>query len=432
MKNMLIAELIFNRPLLIAEEKLNVILHVLGPRMNLDLSSMPAQEMAALSAREQASAGYSVQNGIATIGIYGPLMNRTLRSEFPSGGPTTYSDIRSSFDTALADDGVKEIKLEIDSPGGEVAGGFDLADHIYESRGIKPITAVVNEKALSGGYLLASAAGKIIMPRTALGGSVGVILTHADFSRAEDKAGITVTHITAGSKKAHFSPHQPLSAPALADANAGVQATYDIFVSTVARNRGISESAVRDTEAGIFDAKKCLELGLADEIMPVSKALGTRHVSSDMPMMPMGGDQQTATGGKASAGIQKGEGTMDKATLKEMHPALYAEVFGEGQKAAVDMERARVVGIMDMQGPGAKAHPGLLLEGIKSGASAGDVSLSIGRKEGELLSEAGKGIVEGAVKPAQVVDASAEGQQTAVEAGVEAILAGANQYNARR
>lgn len=433
MRNMHIAELIFNRPLLIAEDKLNVILHVLGPRLNLDLSTMPPQEAAAFSTQDRERAGYSVQDGIATIGVYGPLMNRVMRSEFPSGGPTTYADIRSAFDTALADDGVREIKLEIDSPGGDVAGGFDLADHIYESRGVKPITAVVNEKALSGGYLLASAAGKIVMPRTANVGSIGVIMTHADFSRAEDQAGITVTHITAGAKKANFSPHQPLSPVAQADANAAVQSTYGLFASTVARNRGISEADVRATEAGIFGADKALELGLADEIMPAAKALAKPHDPSEMPMAPMATtDDHSAPGGKASAEIPKGAEIMTKAELKDKHPALYAEVFGEGQQAAAETERARIIGILDMPGPGAKAHQNLLLEGIKSGANAGDVALSIQRKEGEILGQAANALVTGSVKPAPVVDAEAADQQGKEGAGTEAILAGWENYNARR
>lgn len=433
MRNMHIAELIFNRPLLMAEDKLNVILHVLGPRLNLDLSGMPAQEAAALSSDERRRAGYSVQDGIATIGVYGPMMNRVMRSEFPSGGPTTYSDIRSSLDTAFADDGVREIKLEIDSPGGDVAGGFDLADYIYESRGIKPITAVVNEKAFSGGYLLASAAGKIVMPRTANVGSIGVIMTHADFSRAEDQAGVTVTHITAGAKKADFSPHQPLSAAALADATAAVQSTYDLFVSTVARNRGISEDTVRATEAGIFRAEKAIEMGLADKIMPAAKALASPHNPDDLLMAPMGCCKDNSVpGGKASAEIHHEGESMTKAELKEKYPALYAEVFGDGQRESMETERARIVSILEMPGPSAKAHHVLLLEGIKSGASAGDVALSIQRKEGEILGQAASGLTAGAPHAAPVVDVEASSQQGKEAAGMETILAGAAHYNARR
>jgi len=403
MRNMLIAELLFNRPLMISEAKLNVILHVLGPRMNLDLSGMPQQEAAVLSDDDRRMAGYRVNDGIATIGIYGPLLNRVLRSEFPSGGPTTYADIRNSFDTALADDGVREIKMEIDSCGGDVSGAFDLADHIYESRGQKPITAVVNESAFSAGYLLASAAGKIVLPRTANVGSIGVIMTHADFSRAEDEAGITVTHIFAGSKKAHFSPHQPLAEEAHADAVAMVTGTYELFVATVARNRNMSEADVRGTDAGIFQAQKAVKMGLADEIMPVAKAMKTRHMTN----MPMGGNSRSVTGGKASAEIPKGENKMTKEELREQYPALYSEVF----EAGATVERARIQGVLSLPGAAATAHKDLINRLAFDGQStAAEAAHQVLLTEDQLRQQAARDIAEGAADPAPVAAAEGAGE----------------------
>ena len=207
MRNMHIAGLLFNRPLMISEAKLGVILHILGPRLNLDLSGLPKSEAVVVSDSERARAGYQVmQNNTAVIGVYGPLMHRCLASEFPSGGPTTYAEIWKAFDMAMADDAVQSVVMDFDTPGGDVSGCFDFADHIYQSRGIKPITAVVNEMAYSAGYLLASACSRIVVPRTGAVGSVGVIACHADFSRAEEAAGITVTHVFAGARKADYSP----------------------------------------------------------------------------------------------------------------------------------------------------------------------------------------------------------------------------------
>jgi len=403
MRNMHIAEMIFNRPLMISESKLNVILHVLGPRLNLDLSGMPREQAAVLSDDERARSGYRVKDGIATIGIYGPLLNRALRSEFPSGGPTTYADIRNSFDTALADEGVKEIKLELDSPGGDVSGAFDLADHIYESRGLKPITAVVNESAFSAGYLLASAAGKIVVPRTANVGSIGVIMTHADFSRAEDEAGVTVTHIFAGAKKANFSPHQPLSEDAHAEALSMVTGTYELFVSTVARNRNMSPAAVRATEAGIFRADKALELGLADEIMPAAKAIKMKHQPGRMPVMP-GNHNQSVPGGTASAEIPQEEKQMNLQELKEQHPALYSEAVGVGAEA----ERARIQGVLSLPGAAAMAHKDLIttlaFDGMTTAAEAAHRVLMA---EDQMRQAAAQDMLAGSVAPAPA--ASAEG-----------------------
>lgn len=414
-RNFRIAELVFNQPLMITESKLNAILHILGPRMNLNITNMPQQEAVMLSDDQRRRAGYSVQDGVATIGIYGPLMHRVLASEFPSGGPTTYNDIRTSFDTALADDGVVEIKLDIDSCGGMVAGVFDLAEHVYQSRGVKQITAVVNEQAYSAAYLLASAADKVIVPRTGGVGSIGVILTHVDLSRAEDTAGITVTHIMAGARKADGTPHQPLSTEALGVFQGNVNTTYKLFTETVARYRNMDVQAVCDTEAGFFIGKKAVDIGLADEVQAADTELNTNRTN------------QSATGGTARAELSNGGESMNRTELKEKHPALYTEVFAEGQTAAVDTavtaERARITAILGIPGPAAVAHKALLLEGVKNGQSAGDVALAIQHAEATLLEKACENIKTGAVQPAPAAEAGDEaGSAAAVNAAVDSAL----------
>lgn len=352
MKNIRIAELLFNRPLMISEAKLNTILHALGPRFNLDMGVVPKQETAVLSSDERRRAGYQVQDGVAVIGVYGPLVHRALASDYPSGGPTTYGAIRTSFDTALADDGVRSIVFDIDSPGGEVNGVFDLADHIFESRGIKTITAISNESAYSGGYLLASAASRIILPRTAGVGSVGVIATHVDFSRAEDAEGLTVTHVFAGARKADFSPHQPLSNEAMGVLQGMVNDTYELFIETIARNRKMSTKAVRDTQAGLFEGKKAVAVGFADEVSRVDKAIaGIKNKCRTM----------ISASGKSRM-ITTKENTMDAQTLRQEHPEAVAEIESAAREgmitnqaaaeaqaaavtAAITAERTRILGL---------------------------------------------------------------------------------------
>lgn len=425
-RNLRVAELVFNQPLMITESKLNVILHVLGPRMNLNITNMPAAEAAAFSDDQRRRAGYRVETGVAAIGIYGPLMHRVLASEFPSGGPTTYNDIRTAFDTALVDDAVEEIKLDIDSCGGVVPGVFDLAEHIYQSRGTKLITAVVNEQAYSAAYLLASAAERVIVPRTGGVGSIGVILTHVDLSRAEDAAGLTVTHITAGARKADGTPHQPLSTEAMGIFQNNVNTTYNLFCDTVARYRNLDVQAVRDTEAGFYIGKKAVAVGLADEVM-----------AADVEMITKRTNNQSASGGTATAELSNRGEFMNKTELKEKHPALYAEIFGEGQTAGLvegaTGERTRITAILNIPGPAAVAHKALLLEGVNNGQSAGDVALAIQHKEAELLNTAAAGIKEGAVVPAPAAAAGDDVTGAAAQAVVadDALVQGAKSWTER-
>lgn len=351
MKNMHVAGLLFNRPLMISEAKLGVILHILGPRFNLDMSSLPPRSEAAVvtdSERRYTGTGYQMQaGGTAVIGVYGPLMHRVLASDFPSGGPTTYAEIWKAFDLALSDDAVQNIVMDFDTPGGDVSGCFDFADYIYQSRGIKPITAVVNEMAYSAGYLLASACSRIVLPRTGGVGSIGVIACHADFSRAEDAAGITVTHVFAGARKADYSPHAPMGSEALTLLQQSVDDTRALFAETVARNRGMTVKAVLDTEAGFYEGKKAVQIGLADEVAPAAKAVANAGKTKKGSML------------QASSSHQKENTTMNISQLRNDHPELVSQIESEArtgmiaqveataaQAAAVTAEQTRMVALV--------------------------------------------------------------------------------------
>jgi signal peptide peptidase SppA len=325
MRNLRIAELLFNRPLMVSESKLNVILHALGPRFNLDMTALPQADLATISDQERSRAGYKSSGGIGIIGIYGPLMHRVMASDYPSGGPTTYAEIKRAFDLAMVDDSVQSIVLDIDSPGGEVHGAFDLADHIFQSRGNKLITAVVNESAYSAAYLLASSADRIVIPRTGGVGSIGVIATHADFSRAEDEAGITVTHVYAGSKKADFSPHQPLGDEAHATLQGMVNDTYELFCDTVGRNRRISVKNIKATEAGIYEGKKAVSAGLADEVQAADKAIVNAR----------GKSRSMITATKSTLHTNKKEDHMNLESLKENHPDLVSQIEADARQGMV-------------------------------------------------------------------------------------------------
>lgn len=211
-------------------------------------------------------AGYDTVGGVAVIPIQGTLVQKlgTLR---PYSGMTGYDGIRQSFLTAFYDPDVKGICLDIDSPGGEVAGCFDLVDEIYKARGSKPIHAILSESAYSAAYALASAADCICVPRTGGVGSVGVIVMHVDWSQKIKDDGLAVTIITYGDRKFESNPYVKLSESARQAIQDDVDSIGRLFVSTVARNRGITEKSIRDTQAACFMAADGVQLGLADMVM---------------------------------------------------------------------------------------------------------------------------------------------------------------------
>nr|DAJ95690.1 MAG TPA: hypothetical protein [Caudoviricetes sp.] len=219
--------------------------------------------------------GYDNVAGVAVISICGTLVQK-LGSLRPYSGMTGYDGIRQAFLSALADPDVKGICLDIDSPGGEVAGCFDLVDEIYNARGEKPVHAILTESAYSAAYAIASAADRISVPRTGGVGSVGVITMHLDWTQRIKEDGLKVTIITFGSRKAEGSPYRELSEEALAAIQHDINTMGELFVNTVARNRGISAKIIKNTRAACFMAADGVELGLADEVCPPDAAF--RHL----------------------------------------------------------------------------------------------------------------------------------------------------------
>lgn len=273
-----LAQHLFNTPLALAPHKAEMVVAALADRLGiarlfrgdgsiLGLADGGAQAyLDAEDPQPGRDIGYDVVQGVAVIPICGTLVNKlgTIR---PYSGMTGYDGIRIRVLRAAADPGVRAIMLDIDSPGGAVAGNFDLVDTIYSLRGVKPIWAVLTEQAYSAAYSIASAASRIVVPRTGGVGSIGTILLHTDMSRALDQDGISVTLIRFGARKAEANEVEPLSQSARAALQAEVDAAGELFVETVARNRGLSAATVRGTEAACLRADEGVALGLADAVM---------------------------------------------------------------------------------------------------------------------------------------------------------------------
>jgi signal peptide peptidase SppA len=215
---------------------------------------------------------YVRQTGVAIIPVNG-LLTKSGGFWDSFFGTTSYEEIHELVSLALEDADVHSILLDIDSPGGEVSGLFDLVDFIYESREVKPIYAIANDYAFSAAYAIASATSKIFVNRTSGVGSIGVIATHLDQSAYDKKEGIKYTTIFAGDRKNDLSPHEPISDEATADLQKEVDRLYGMFVDLVARNRNISTAQIMATQAALYYGTDSLSLGLADEVADFRKCL---------------------------------------------------------------------------------------------------------------------------------------------------------------
>jgi signal peptide peptidase SppA len=268
-----LASRLFGTPLLIHRPKLDVILSVVGQRIGMaDMPAIPMMDMAAFQRPPLVSA----PEGIAVIPIHGSLVKRSLGMEAASG-LTSYGEIATMLDAALADPQVSGILLDIDSPGGEASGSFELARRVREVAALKPVWAVANDAAYSAAYAIAASSQRLFVTETGGVGSIGVIALHVDQSIKDAKDGYHYTAITAGAHKNDYSPHEPLSDAAKTELQGEVDRLYAIFTEHVAAMRGLDLDVVRATEAGLYFGSNAVAQGLADGVQTLEATLSQFH-----------------------------------------------------------------------------------------------------------------------------------------------------------
>lgn len=213
---------------------------------------------------------FAFQNGVAVIPIHGSLINRFGQCY---GYVTGYNFIRRQRDAAMADPDVTAIVYDVNSGGGEAAGCFELADESFALRGTKPTISVVDSACYSAAYALASTSDQVVVTPTGGAGSVGVYTMHVDMSKMLENWGLEITLIHAGEHKVDGHPYAELPEDVRADIQKSVDATYNKFVESVARNRNLSVEAVKDTQARCYSADDALALGLIDSVASPLEAI---------------------------------------------------------------------------------------------------------------------------------------------------------------
>jgi ClpP class serine protease len=217
-----------------------------------------------------------------------------------------------------------------------VAGCFGCVDKMYARRGEKPVRAYASESAYSAAYAIFSVAEHGTVARTGGVGSIGVVTAHMDLSKALEDFGIKITFIFAGKHKVDGNAYEPLPADVKARIQTRIDELYGIFVQTVARNRGLDEQAVRDTEALTFTASESLSNGLADEIGELDDALAAFAADLSNPQ----GDEEMSTQDKPALTQADIDNAVAAAT------ANHESALATARTEAASAERTRIAAIL--------------------------------------------------------------------------------------
>lgn len=277
----LIGQRLFNTPLMLRPEKCEVVVAALLDHFGVaKLNRIDGTSMGVVALRQEAMdategdrparRAYEVIDGVAIIPVQGSLCQRVAGLD-PWSGCVGYNQLEAKLEMAMSDDGVRAILWDHDSPGGEVAGCFDLSRKIasYSARnGGKPMVGAVNEQSCSASYALISACDEIYMPETGVAGSIGVWTMLVDLTRALDKDGIEVTMVRAGERKARGGPYERADKEAVSKLFAWVEGTRQQFASLVAENRNMPVDDVLAQEGDWFPGDEAMKHGLVNGIGP--------------------------------------------------------------------------------------------------------------------------------------------------------------------
>ncbi len=219
------------------------------------------------SARRVSDYEVSVENGISIIPITGPLTYEFTSFAFMCG-MTTYQGIKANVERSI-ELGADTIVFDVDTPGGEAYACFETSQYIRDICDQAGVTIIsyVDGLSASAGYSLTSISDVIISNPMSKIGSIGVVVGFLNDIPKKIKEGSEAVFIYAGDSKIPYDSEGKMRDDWKEEIQQDVDNLYESFVSHVASMRGISEEAVRNTEAKVFSAEESVSLGLIDEIM---------------------------------------------------------------------------------------------------------------------------------------------------------------------
>lgn len=286
------------------------------------------------------------ETGTATIKIEGVILSKD--KDVWWGYETSQETIKREIDAALANENVKAIKLQVNSPGGLAVGTQELASYIHSAASVKPMYAEVDEIAASAAYWLASATGDVRSGPSSIVGSIGVYLVHTDHSKALEEYGIKQTYFTAGKYKAASAP-KPLSETDMEALQGEVNHLYDNFKAGVAEYMGLDLAKEEEWADGrVFFGDQGFENGLVTSLLMPQKAEDNRSQEMAETQSPSADVQQitqedldkavaSAVSTKETMIMEIASVCLDETSVKKLKAALDSGMTSSQLKAAKEM-----------------------------------------------------------------------------------------------
>ncbi|MCW2273311.1 signal peptide peptidase SppA [Rhodoblastus acidophilus] len=179
--------------------------------------------------------------------------------------------------------------VQVSSPGGTVTGSEHIYDELRRVAAKKPVVAVVDTMAASGGYIVALGADRIVADGNSLIGSIGVLFQYPNVSKLLDTIGVKVETIKSSPLKAAPNGLEPTSEAARAAIDALVVDSYSWFKSIVKQRRNLNDAELAAVSDGrVFTGRQSMSLKLIDEFGGEREAIAwlekERGVAKGLPV----------------------------------------------------------------------------------------------------------------------------------------------------
>ncbi|WP_332699219.1 signal peptide peptidase SppA [Bosea sp. (in: a-proteobacteria)] len=227
---------------------------------------------------------------------------RVTISGFISGDRRTLDLIKS-----LEDSRASAVMLRIDSPGGTTTGSEAVHEAVRRLAAKKPVVAVVDGLAASGGYIVALGSDRIVARQTSLVGSIGVLFQFPNLAKLMDTIGIKIEEVKSSPLKAAPNAFEPASPEAIAALRRVVEDNYDWFKRLVRDRRHLDDPELAAVSDGrVHSGRQAIGLKLVDEIGGESEAIAwlerEKGVGKSLPVRDWRRRSESSSFGMWSAG----------------------------------------------------------------------------------------------------------------------------------
>jgi protease-4 len=183
-------------------------------------------------------------------------------------GEVDAGQVNESLRAAFGEPMAAGIVLRMNTPGGSPVQSSLIYEEIRRLRGLHPdkqVIAVVEDVCASGGYYIASAADQILVNRSSLVGSIGVLMNGFGVQGLMNKLGIERRLITAGENKAMLDPFLPVNPAHQKATQALIDEVHRHFIESVKKGRGDRLKTDPQIFSGmVYSGEGSVAVGLAD------------------------------------------------------------------------------------------------------------------------------------------------------------------------